>query len=381
MNIKDVIVYCISTDLEKSFMFSQGVVNKRSSTIIEIITDDGTSGWGESLCHGMQPPQISASFITHCFKPMLLGRSIFDVEVLWEEMYNRSRPFGQMGAAINAMSGIDIAIWDAIGRTVGRPIYELLGGKFRDSVDAYATGFYRVADAVYPRDAILEAKQHVENNFRALKVKVGFGVEKDIAYIKALRDAVDDNIILMADFNCAYNQAAARRIIKALADEKIYFYEELLSPEDIQGYKAIRNLSSSYIAAGENLFGKIVYKDWIEQDALDILQPDICSCGGITDCKKIMSIAQAHNMRIIPHVWGSIIGLAASLQFIANIAPTPMSLNPIEPMLEYDQSTHPFRSMLADSVFTLDADGRVKIPNKPGIGIHIHREKVKEYTV
>jgi len=110
--------------------------------IVEVSTAEGVTGWGESMCHGLQPPEVAASFVEFCFKPMLVGRDPFDVEVLWEEMYNRTRPFGG-GAAVNAMSGVDIALWDVIGRYLDRPVHKLLGGAFRSEVTPYATGFYR----------------------------------------------------------------------------------------------------------------------------------------------------------------------------------------------------------------------------------------------
>lgn len=118
MKIVDIIPYVLSTPLEEPFAFSQGWVDKRSAMVVEIKTDEGVTGWGESLCHGLQPPEVAASFVEFCFKPLLVGRDPFDVEVLWEEIYNRTRPFGG-GAAVNAISGVDIALWDIVGRFLG----------------------------------------------------------------------------------------------------------------------------------------------------------------------------------------------------------------------------------------------------------------------
>ncbi|WP_449355181.1 mandelate racemase/muconate lactonizing enzyme family protein [Virgibacillus natechei] len=378
MKIIDVIPHVISTPLNEEFFFSQGNVKKRSSLIVEIVTDDGYIGWGESLCHGQQPPEIAASFIEFCFKPILLGRDPFDVEVLWEEMYNVSRPFGQYGAAVNAISGVDIALWDIMGRYLNQPISKLIGGRFRSKITPYATGFYRYKNREYPESGIIEAKRHLAKGFKALKLKVGFGVEEDINYVRAIRESVGNDIKIMMDANCAYNLPAARRILKECEDLKIHFFEEPLAPEDIEGYSQIKNLTSTYIAAGENIFGKIGYRHWIANGALDILQPDLMSSGGFTECKKISSMAQAWNTMLIPHVWGSGIGLAASLQFIASLPYTPKSLNPMEPMLEYDQSDHPFREDLIFNEITM-VDGKVSIPYKPGIGVEVNREVIDRY--
>ncbi len=380
MNIKDVKVHVIQAPLNDQFCFSQGWVVCRSSVIVEIVTEDGESAFGECMCHGQQPPQISAAFIENCYKPRLLGRDIFDVEVLWETCYNGARPFGQQGAAINALSGVDIALWDSIGRHLGKPVSKLIGGNFRDSVRAYATGFYRKRDGKYPEDAVKEAQGYIDRGFTGMKLKTGFGPKTDIAYIRTLRQAVGPDIRLMADFNCAYNQAVARRIILSLQEERLEFFEELLAPEDMEGYAAIRNLTASYIAAGENLFGKQAYKTWFAAGALDIYQPDLCSSGGFTELKKVAAIAQAYNTMLVPHVWGSGVGLAASLQFIASLPPAPLSLTPTEPMLEYDQSSHPFRlDLIYDGVEF--KDGFVKVPTAPGIGVEVNRSILEKYKI
>ena len=380
MKIKEVKTHIIQAPLEQPFAFSQGWVYKRSSLIVEVICEDGESGFGECMCHGMQPPQISAAFIENCYAPRMIGRSIYDVEVLWEELYNLARPFGQYGAAINALSGVDIALWDAIGKQLGQPVCNLIGGKFRDRVKAYATGFYRKHGGKYPEDAVTEAEMYIEKGFRGMKLKAGFGVEDDVKYISAVRDAIGRDVLLMCDFNSAYNQAAARRLLLELEDKKLEFFEELLAPEDIEGYRSIRNLTGSYIAAGEEIFGKIAYKDWLSRGALDIYQPDLCSCGGFTECKKIAALCQAYNAMLIPHVWGSGVGLAASLQFIATLPPAPLCSRPLETMLEYDQSSHPFRlDLIYDGIeFT---DGYVTVPKAPGIGVEVNRAVLEKYRV
>ncbi|GGE27902.1 D-galactarolactone cycloisomerase [Pullulanibacillus camelliae] len=379
MKITDVIAHVMSSPLEEPFAFSQGWVKKRSTVIIEIVTDEGVTGWGESLCHGQHPPEIAASFVNFCFKPLLLGRDPFDVEVLWEEMYNRTRPFGQGGAAVNAISGVDIALWDIIGRALDKPIHKLIGGAFRTEITPYATGFYRVNGKTYPDEAVKEAKRHLDNGFNAFKLKIGFGVQADLEYIFALREAVGPDVQIMVDANGAYNAATARRILLESQSAKIHFFEEPLAPEDIEGYQSLKNLTSTYIASGENLFGKVGYRHWISSGALDILQPDLCSSGGFTECKKIAALAQAYNTMLIPHVWGSGIGLAAALQFIATLPPAPLCLHPEEAMLEYDQSSHPFRGDLIYHAISME-DGKVKIPEKSGIGVEINQDIINEYS-
>lgn len=378
MKITDVKTHVLTTPLEEPFAFSQGWVHQRSTMIVEIVTDEGVVGWGESLCHGLQPPEIAASFVEFCYKPLLLGRDPFDVEVLWEEMYNRARPFGQGGAAVNAISGVDIALWDTIGRALNKPVHKLLGGAFRTEVVPYATGFYRLRDKAYPDEAVAEAKRHLAKGFRAFKLKTGFGVEADLEYVQAVRQAVGPGPRIMMDANGAYNAATARRILLESQAARIHFFEEPLAPEDIEGYRTLRTLTPTYIASGENVFGKIGYRQWIAGGALDILQPDLCSSGGFTEVKKIAAMAQAYNTMMIPHVWGSGIGLAASLQLIACLPPAPLGLKPEEPMLEYDQSAHPFREDLIFHAIGM-SEGKVRIPQQPGIGVEVNRDVIEQY--
>jgi D-galactarolactone cycloisomerase len=377
MKIIDVVPYVLSTPLKEPFAFSQGWVDRRSAMVVEVRTDEGISGWGESLCHGLQPPEVAASLVEFCFKPMLMGRDPFDVEVLWEEMYNRTRPFGG-GAAVNAMSGLDVALWDILGRSLGKPVHKLLGGAFRSELTPYATGFYRREGGRYPEEGIEEAKRHISEGFEAMKLKVGFGVEADLEYVHAIREAVGPGVRVMMDANCAYDVPAARRILMGCRDAEIHFFEEPLAPEDLEGYKILRNLTTTYLAAGENLFGKTGYRRWICEEALDILQPDLCSSGGFTECKKIAAIAQAWNTSVVPHVWGTGVGLAASLQFIATLPPTPLALNPEEPMLEYDTSSHPFREDLIYGAISME-NRKVAVPQRPGIGVEVNREVLERY--
>jgi D-galactarolactone cycloisomerase len=182
----------------------------------------------------------------------------------------------------------------------------------------------------------------------------------------------------MMDANCAYDAPATRRILLGCRDAGVHFFEEPLAPEDLEGYRALRHLTDIHLAAGENLFGKTGFRRWISEGALDILQPDLCSSGGFTECKKISAIAQAWNTAVVPHVWGTGIGLAASLQFMATLPPTPLSMSQEEPMFEYDTSSHPFRQDLIGGAVSM-SDGKVSIPQNPGIGVEVDCDTLERY--
>ncbi len=378
MKIVEVKTHVLSTPLEEPFAFSMGWVHKRSTMIVELLTDEGITGWGEALCHGLQPPEIAETIVQVALKPIVVGQDPFDVDVLWERMYNLTRPYGQKGAVPNAISAVDIAIWDCLGRALGKPVHKLLGGAYRTEVQPYATGFYRVEGKSYPADAIEEARRHVRNGFTAMKLKIGFGVEEDLEYILAVREGIGPGPKLMVDANHAYNVGSARRLLKAIEPAGIHWFEEPISPEDIDGYCELKSLTGIYLAAGENEFTKIGFREWIARRAVDILQPDLCSAGGFTECRKISALAQAWHTTLIPHVWASGIGLAASLQFIATLPPAPLALKPVEPLLEYDQSSHPFRQDLVFGAVGM-VGGKVPIPTSPGLGVEINREVIERY--
>ncbi|WP_299260722.1 mandelate racemase/muconate lactonizing enzyme family protein [uncultured Kushneria sp.] len=379
--VTDLKTHVLAAPLAEPFAFSQGWVHQRTAMLVEITTDDGLTGWGECVNHGLQPPQVAQAMVEHALKPLVIGRSIFDREVLWEEMYNHTRPYGQQGVALFGIAAIDVALWDLAGKALNQPVHRLMGGAFRHRIRPYATGFYRREGGHYPEEVVEEALRHQANGYRAMKIKTGFGIEADIRDMRAVREAVGDDIALMMDANCAYSVPAARRILMELEETRVHLFEEPLSPENRHGYRELKGISKTWIAAGENEYTRLGYRDWIGDGALDVIQPDIGAAGGLTECRRIVSLAQSWHVPVMPHVWGTGIGLAAAVQLIANLAPQPLSLTPDEPMLEYDQSAHPFRQELIGGEFGLDADGLVAVPEGPGLGIEVDRSVIDRYRL
>jgi D-galactarolactone cycloisomerase len=381
MKIADIKTYCLSTPLETPFAFSQGWVQARGATLVEVITDSGLSGWGESICMGLQPPQIAAAAIEHALKPILLGADPRDVEVLWHRMYHHTRDYGQKGAVMGALSGVDIALWDIAGKSLGVPVHRLLGGAFRSRVEAYATGFYRVRGQGEAKRLADEALTHRRNGFRAMKIKLGFGVEDDIAVMRAVREALaGEPVTLMIDSNHAYGVADAIRLGRALEDAGLRWYEEPVVPERPADYRAVRTALDIPIAGGENEYTLYGFQTLLAQDGLDIAQPDLCCCGGFTAAKHVVALALARGVQINPHIWGSAIGQAASLQWIASIPIAHHALTAAEPVFEYDTSSHPFRSQLAKEP-VLQKEGWIDVPRRPGIGVEVNRDVLEEFAV
>ena len=363
------------------FSSHPGVVTGRDSTVIEIVTDEGISGFGEALCHLAQPAQIAQTVIETVLADLIRGANPMDTAVLWESMYAVTKDFGLKGAVINAISAVDIALHDIVGQAVGLPVYQLLGGAFRESIQAYATGFFRRPGGAYPDELAEEAQRHLEAGFRAMKMKIGFGVVQDATDVAAVREAIGPDVLLMADANHAYETGLARRLLYALDELDVFWFEEPVSPENIDGYIELRSLGTRTLIAGcEVEYTLNGFWPWITRRAVDILQPDVAAAGGFTALKQIIAAAQAANLLVNPHVFGTGIGLAASLHAAAIVPPCPLSRGAYEPLAEFDQSSHPFRDEVVHEPLTMK-DGHLTVPTGPGLGIDVDRAALDRLAV
>jgi D-galactarolactone cycloisomerase len=379
MKISAVDVFVLKTPLETPFAFSQGWVKQRAATLVRITSDDGTTGWGEAFCQGLEPPEIAAAAIEHALKPLILGEEALQPAVLWQKMYTRTRDFGRKGSVVSAISAVDTALWDLMGHALRQPVHRLLGGAFRTTVQPYATGFYRINGQGESARLAEEAIQHREAGFTAMKVKLGFGLADDIAVMTAINGALADNSIqLMVDTNHGYGRSEALALGRELEAYNLRWYEEPVVPEDVDGYVELRNKLSVPIAGGENEHTPFGFHNLIKSGALDIAQPDVGSCGGITALRDIAAMAHAAGVAVNPHVWGSAIAQAASLQVIASLPVPHASLFAMEPILEYDRSSHPFRQQLITDPWTVE-DGVIRIPDGPGLGIEVRMDTIERF--
>lgn len=378
MKITDVITHQLSCDVETPFTSSRGWWYKtKGALVVEIVTDEGLIGWGD--CYG--PSAVAKSVVDTLLKPSVIGRDPFDVEVIWEALYNKVKDYGLTGMTISGISGIDIALWDIIGKATGKPIHKLIGGAFRTDLVAYATGLYFTDMNRLTETAVEEAIGYKGQGFTAVKMKIGLGsMKKDLARISAVRDALGPDILLMVDANHCYNVPQAIQIGREMEQLGIHWFEEPVSPEDLDGYTEVSQALDLQVAGGENEFTKFSFKEIINRRAMDIIQPDVCAAGGITECKKIATLAQAHWIQCVPHAWGTAIGLTATMHFLASLPDCPPCLVPQPPMLEYEQTYNPFREELGGDVFS-HKSGIVKVPTGPGLGIEINREILKRYKV
>ena len=378
MKITNVIAHQLTVAVNEPFTSARGQYYKsKGALVVEIVTDEGIVGWGD--CYG--PAAVSRSVIESLYKPALIGQDPFNVEVIWEMLYNKIKDYGLSGMTISALSGVDIALWDIIGKACNQPIHRLIGGAFRSKVQAYATGFYFKNFDRLNEEAVEEALGYTSQGFKAIKMKIGLGNhKKDIARVAAVRKAVGDDVEIMVDANHSFTVPQAINIGRELERLGVSWFEEPISPEDSEGYVEVTRALDIAIAGGENEFTKYGFRRILAARSMDIVQPDVCAAGGITECKKIAALAQASAIACVPHAWGTAIGLAATVHFLASLPDTPMCLFPVPPLLEYEQTFNPFRDELAKEPI-VHKGGYVDVLTKPGLGIEIDRAVLDKYRV
>lgn len=364
--IKDIRVRCLETDLppEQQYAYAQEWTRRRQAIFCEVETDTGVVGWGEAYPGS---GTVVREVIEEVYRPLLIGQDPWDTEVLWDRCYQRVRVQGRKGVAMVALSAIDIAVWDIKGKQAGRAVSKLLGGRYREQVQTYATGLYRVAQGDPIRAVVEQARQFVSMGFRALKLGLGFGIREDTDRVRAVRDAIGPTVQLMVDANQAYTAAEAIQLGRQIEPCNITWIEEPVPPEDLVGYRRVRTALQIPIAGGEAEYTHYGIRELIEAEAVDILQPDITITGGFTAYRRILALAQAHNLAVCPHGWVSAVGLLANLQLCATIPPIPHRLFQHGPLLEVDQSFNPFGHPLVAGGLRIERD-MIHIPDQPGLG-------------
>jgi D-galactarolactone cycloisomerase len=369
------------------FWSSQAEFPERNSLLVRLTTSDGVVGWGEGGQYG--PAEPVKACIDSVLAPQLLAMPNASPAVVWDRLYATTRDFGQKGPYVEAISAIDIALWDLFGKTLGAPVSTLRGGRFRERVHAYGTGAYYAHtgfEAGPDLDRLVaEVTRYAESGFSMLKMKVGLlPVREDGQRVAAVREALGDQFRLLADANHAYNASTAIAMGRILQDADFGFFEEPVPPEDRTGYARVRSALTVPIAGGEAEYTRYGFRDFINDGCVDIVQPDLGVCGGLSEAQRIVALATAQNLRTIPHVWGSGIALSAGLHFCSSLPLAPYAHRAIplqnEPVIEFDRTRNPLRDDLLLEPFVLE-DGYVAVPTGPGLGVEVNMEVVARYRV
>ena len=387
MKITRVVSHVLQYDLPEELGYSQQFYARRTAHLVEVETDEGVTGWGE--CFG--PGNVALAnkgIVEKVIQPMVIGDDPMDRDVTWHKVYNLLRDHGQKGMPLQALSGVDIALWDIAGKVAGLPLHKLIGGAHRTRIPAYGYGMMLKRESLEDHIARFgdEAAGILDMGFRSLKMKVGLGPRADVKLCEAVAAAVAGKGRFMVDANHCYTTADAFHVGRALEELGAYWFEEPVAPEDLDGYRELRAGLKVNISGGEAEYNRWGWRRILENRGLDIAQPDVCALGGISEYLRVLALAHAHFTPVVNHVWGSAIAVATNLQLLAAMPAMPGGLNPCEPMLEFDTTHNVFRDELLSEPLNVQGqvksgNGYVAVPDRPGLGVEPDAEFIRRYEI
>jgi L-alanine-DL-glutamate epimerase-like enolase superfamily enzyme len=362
-----------------------GRIRSFDCTLVRIETACGIVGHGEAkaVVGSAGNNHALTEMIRTELGPMLVGQDPRDITRIADVIYNGSRAhyaidrghvfptLGRRGMLVCAMSGIDVALWDILGKSLNAPVWRLLGGRRAEKMPAYASGGW--ADAAGIGKQLLSYVE--KGGFKAVKMRVGVidgDVHNSAKRVHAARAALGPDIGLACDAHGTYNVADAKRFCRMVADCNLMWFEEPVTADDKRGCAEVRATTDIPISAGESEFNRFDFRELAELKAVDILQPDLAICGGITEAMRIAAIASAFNLRLAPHLWTGATAFAAGMHVTA--------ASPAGFILEYSLGANPLLQELALEGFPV-AGGLVEIPDRPGLGITIDEKFVETYRV
>ncbi len=340
-------------------------------TLVEVETAGGQVGHGTIGGFTSSGSDIIETYL----RPIALGHSVFETELLWDKLYRATVRFGRRGVAVSALSAIDIACWDLKGKLVNQPVYNLLGGRTKERVQAYCSRLYAMEDL----DALAEeARGYVKQGFRAIKQRFGFspidgieGMNRNVDLIRTVRAAVGDDVALAADAYMGWDYNYAVEMERRLRPYHLAWLEEPFMPDDFASYVKLRERSETLISCGEHEYTKHGFKHLIDIGAADILQPDANRVGGITEMKKICALAEAAGLPVYPHS-------NEAHNFHVIVSQTNCPLVEYFPNVEPDTGNELFWKVFTGEPEALD--GYLSPTGRPGLGIEINRDMVRQLT-
>ena len=352
--------------LRRRFIYSKTI----DTLLVKITTDDGIVGWGEAKAP--VAPQATKEVVDLLLSDIVMGQDPNDVVVLWERMYAGMRVRGhRAGFYLEAISGVDIALWDIIGKAMGKPLYQLLGGCFRNPVRVYASGLpalsYDMPEEAFEQLA-KDAKDLREKGYTGLKMAIGRGIKGDLKSIRTVRDAMGDDFLIYTDAAGVYERAQAMQLGRGLQDLNCVWFEMPIAPEDVAGYGELARALDIPISL-DSLTSRHEVAEFIRAGGLDVVLPDSCRAGGITECRRIAELADGFGLAFAPHISiGSAIHFAASAH-LATAMPNTMTS-------EYWFGENPIGNAILKEPLILK-DGYMHTPERPGLGIEIDEEALQ----
>ena len=356
------------------------VNNKADGTqdllLVKVDTDIGISGYGEVDSSPSVAKAIIEAPLSHAtccgLKQIVLGQDPFAYEKIWDNMYQGSIYMGRRSAVIQAMSGIDLALWDIMGKFLNVPVYKLLGGCFKEVIPCYSSALFGRT----PEETSKKAERYLKRGFKSMKFgweSIGTSPEHDENLIKAIRETVGDTVDIMVDAGFAYDTKTAIKMAKIFSKYNIYWLEEPLHPDNVSGYQLLRQSVDVRIAAGEEESSRESYRQLMDLGCVDLVQIDVTRVGGLTSARKIAWDAHARNLPVANHSFTTDLNIAASLHLLASI--------PNAKILEYCVEDSVLRNELTKNKILPDENGLVEVPTKPGLGVEFNDSIISKYSV
>jgi D-arabinonate dehydratase/D-galactarolactone cycloisomerase len=339
--------------------------------LVRVHTDEGLTGVGEVSPMGVA---VTHAFVTNVLTPMLLGEDPTDIERLWRRMYTHPYKLGPMGAQLSAMAGVDIALWDILGKAAGLPLYALLGGKYRPAVKVYASSMSRTLTPAEEADRAVSFKEQGYHGYKIHSATPWMhdeGFDQTLATVAAVRSAVGDDFSIMVDPNNAYYEHTALRLARGLEQLGVTWFEEPLAPHDYHAYARLAAAADIPIAAGEQEYTSWQFRELIAEGQVDILQPDVIKCGGITEFRKIAALADIFTRPVATHSTQPTIGQAAHAHLCVA---TPACVYP----QEYNIEHNPLRDDVPIWQEPLvPVNGVITPLDRPGLGVEIDEDALR----
>lgn len=369
---------------ERQHVSDYGRIASFDATLVSVTTEDGLTGYGEAKAAVGSAGGCAAiaAYVKQDLRELLVGQDARRIGLLWERMYNgprdhyavaRGRPFpilGRRGLSVAAMGGVDTALWDLLGKRLGVPVVQLLGGAVRERMPAYASGGWADVDAIGA-----QLRGYCERGFRAVKMRVGVmdgAVATSVARVRAARAALGPQIGLMCDAHGTYSVPEAKQFCRGVADCDLAWFEEPVGPDDRRAMAEVRAATDIPIAAGESEFTRFDFRDLIEARAVDVLQPDMAICGGLSEGWKVAQLAAAHQLALAPHCWGSAFSFMAGLHLAF--------ASPSATVIEFSLGANPLLHELVEERIVAE-DGFIAEPTRPGLGVTPRPAFIAEFGV
>ena len=366
MKITDIKIYLLRKKLSSSMTISRGGFNVRTHAIVEVHTDEGISGLGE----GVGDAILVSAIVDKRMRESAIGLNPMEIEHVREKLMDGQVYFESKGSGICAASAIEMACWDIKGKALNVPVYQLLGGLYQDSLEAYVSDVYWEED---PRKMAKNAERILGKGFKTIKAHIGHrSPREDLGRVKALRETAGEATRLMLDLNAGYDAMQAREAMRLWKKFDLYWIEEPVSPYHLDILADLRARADIPIAAGENEFRVKGFKELFDKKAVDIAMPDIGRVGGIQETKNICALAAAYGVAVSPHNFSSGILLAATIHLMAS--------TPNTTLLEFDTSENAIYQELLTDPLVLN-DGCVMVPSSPGLGVHLPKQVIDKYAV